>query len=159
MGKHHLRSLTNFPFNTALINISDSPGVMTNPAKPASHACTQINPMSTRTMRCQSHGESWASPPGAACPPQPRRQTLLCPPTPRVGFCLFFCRGFLVWSAGLLSTTLYMHINIYIQADTSLPHPLHQRRIWVTSAGTDYSLLHIGAFHRCSLRKISDYYS
>lgn len=96
----------------------------------------QLNPPATPAPKLipQGRGPGAARPmaragpaPRAACPPQPRRQPLPCSPTPQVGSPLVFCRGFLVWSAGLRNITLYMHINVCIQTLLSPDHHIKDR--------------------------------
>lgn len=55
MRNHHLGSLRNFPFSTAVMNISDCPGVTIHPAQPASPACAQINPVNMRSCWGRGH--------------------------------------------------------------------------------------------------------
>lgn len=72
MRNHHLRSLRNFPFRSAVMNTSDPPGTT---AQPASPACAQSNPVNTGS--CQRPGPSPAA-----------------PTHPPLGVCLGFCRDF-----------------------------------------------------------------
>lgn len=84
MRNHHLGSLRNFPFSTAVRNTSDSPGATIHPAQPASPACAPMNPMNTRS--CWRRGRAGPSP--GCLPPSPSSPAA--PTRPPVEVCLGF---------------------------------------------------------------------
>lgn len=77
MRNHHLGSLRNFPFSTAVMIISDSPGVTIHPAQPVSPACAQMNPVNTRS--CQRQGDLGHLP--GCLSPNPQQPCSIHPPT------------------------------------------------------------------------------